>query len=210
MSEKKNRYWERLIVALLIPVIVVGLPLIYSLTLKNNWGCGYEYLSWHTIKIYFIAYFTIIYLSILFVIRPDFLGAISILGMIGVLAAIVIPNTLRYQAEPYDCEMKWNMASLYNAEQKYFAKNGKYSENFAELGWRPKRMKNYCYFLSETESVAAPNFKDCKLDKGAKPFALNKTFLIASVGKIHYSKVIDVWSINEKKELKNIVDDVKL
>jgi len=66
----------------------------------------------------------------------------------GILAAIAIPNFIRFQERSKQAECKSNLKALYVAERSYFAEHDHYTEDFSELGWVPERGNRYAYSLS--------------------------------------------------------------
>jgi len=128
---------------------------------------------------------------------------------LAILLSIAIPNFIRYQAKPKRCEVKGNLYDFYKKEKKKYSKNGIYATTFQELGWKPKDNFRYCYQLSETEVIKPPTDANCTLPPGIKPFVSKDRFLIVAVGNIDNDTTLDVWSIDEKGNLKNLVDDVK-
>src|SRR4051812_49135342 len=58
-----------------------------------------------------------------------------VVAIIGVLAAIAIPNYTRYQARARQSEAKVNLAGLYTAEQSYYAEQGTFSSCLSNIGF---------------------------------------------------------------------------
>jgi len=59
-----------------------------------------------------------------------------VVAIIGILAAIAIPNFLKFQAKSKQSEAKTNLKAVYVAETGYFGENNAYA-NFAVVGWQP-------------------------------------------------------------------------
>jgi type IV pilus assembly protein PilA len=57
-----------------------------------------------------------------------------VVAIIGILAAIAIPNFLRYQAKSRQSEAKTNLGAIFVAETAYFAENNRYGA-FSEIGY---------------------------------------------------------------------------
>lgn len=205
MDKKKKSILVKFLIGILVLIIAIGYPYLYSKNLSQNWGCGSELLHGDFGALFFFAYILLIYGYIFVIFKPNIVNSMVILGILGIACAILLPN---YRAHKYHCEMKLNFASLYNAEQKYFNKYGVYAPSLAELKWRPRKIERYCLFLSETESVKPPNFKDCALPKGVTPFASKNKFLFVAIARKSRDN-LDVWTIDEKKELKNLREGAK-
>ena len=57
-----------------------------------------------------------------------------VVAIIGILAAIAIPNFLRYQARSRQSEAKTNLGAIYVGQVSFFGDNGQFSD-FAQTGW---------------------------------------------------------------------------
>lgn len=57
-----------------------------------------------------------------------------VVAIIGILAAIAIPNFLRYQAKSRQSEAKTNLGAIFVAETAYLSENSRYG-SFAEIGY---------------------------------------------------------------------------
>jgi type IV pilus assembly protein PilA len=57
-----------------------------------------------------------------------------VVAIIGILAAIAIPNFLRYQAKSRQSEAKTNLGAVFVAETSYFGEQSRYG-SFNEVGW---------------------------------------------------------------------------
>ncbi len=91
-----------------------------------------------------------------------------VVAIIGILAAIAIPNFLRFQLKAKSSEGKTNLAAIRTAEESYFAEYGNYvsalpsppttaanqktnfthavaSEGFDRVGWSPEGMVYFNY-----------------------------------------------------------------
>lgn len=131
-------------------------------------------------------------------------------AIIIIVGAVIMPSFLRFSGPPKAHEAIRTLIYLSYNEHKYHSKNGIYTSSFKELEWMPENIKNYCYLLSETEVRRPLTYSDCSLPPGIKPIIEKDKFLIVAVGNIDGDSTLDVWSIDENKELKNLVDDVKL
>ena len=57
-----------------------------------------------------------------------------VVAIIGILAAIAIPNFLRYQAKSRQSEAKTNLGAVFVAETAYLSENSRYG-SFSEIGY---------------------------------------------------------------------------
>jgi type IV pilus assembly protein PilA len=73
-----------------------------------------------------------------------------VVAIIGLLAAIAIPNFLRMQARSKQSEAKSNLRSMFNSETAFFAASDRFSNLAFEVGFLPERNNRYAYFLAAT------------------------------------------------------------
>jgi Tfp pilus assembly protein PilE len=67
------------------------------------------------------------------------------LPMVGIMAAIAIPNFVRFQSRSKQAECKTNLKSALTAERACWAENDRYSTDPAEVGFRPEPRNRYLY-----------------------------------------------------------------
>jgi type IV pilus assembly protein PilA len=70
-----------------------------------------------------------------------------VVAIIGILAAIAIPNFIKFQARSKQSEAKANLKAAFTAEKAYMAEKDKYSPIAGEVGFVPERNNRYAYFL---------------------------------------------------------------
>ena len=98
-------------------------------------------------------------------------------------------------------EARINLGLIYKEQQKYFSEKGNYALTFDELGWRPDKLEIYSIYFSSEQ---------LELPTEVETFVKKDKYQIVAIGNIDRDDVLDVWAINEKKELKNIIDDCNL
>ena len=111
-----------------------------------------------------------------------------VVAIIGILAAIAIPNFMRYQAKAKQSEAKANLGSIYTSEVTYRAENDTYTATIGNLDWAAAGSTRYGY-----EIVAVV---------GSTQFSAKATANIDSDG------TTDVWIIDQAKALTNSTNDV--
>ena len=70
-----------------------------------------------------------------------------VVAIIGILAAIAIPNFMRFQAKSKQTEVKNNLKSAFTAERSQYQEHDKYLTLVGELGFSPERGNRYYYQL---------------------------------------------------------------
>ena len=68
-----------------------------------------------------------------------------VVAIIGILAAIAIPNFIRFQARSKQGEAKTNLKSLFTAQRSFFQEKDRYSNLIHEIGFSPERGNRYAY-----------------------------------------------------------------
>ena len=68
-----------------------------------------------------------------------------VVAIIGILAAIAIPNFLKYQCKARQSEAKANLGSLRVAQEAYFAENDIYKNGTVGYGFQIKGSQRYTY-----------------------------------------------------------------
>ncbi len=66
-----------------------------------------------------------------------------VVAIIGILAAIAIPNFARYQSKTRQSEAKLALASIYGAEKAFYAEYSGYVDSFDAIGYSPEGYKRY-------------------------------------------------------------------
>ena len=137
-----------------------------------------------------------------------------VVAIIGILAAIAIPNFLRFQAKSRQSEAKTNLGGIFTAQTSYFAEHN----TFADLGavsWAPVGTSvRYRYTLGvpandmglTTVAIVAANWN------GVTPAFSATAFTAGAQGNIDTdaSPQQDAWTINDVRTLSNTYDDVTL
>jgi prepilin-type N-terminal cleavage/methylation domain-containing protein len=70
------------------------------------------------------------------------------LAVVGLLAAIAVPNYLRYQARAKQSEAKTNLRSIFAGQKSFLGERDAYSPHVADIGFHPERGNRYVYRLS--------------------------------------------------------------
>jgi len=144
-----------------------------------------------------------------------------VVAIIGILAAIAIPNFLRFQAKSKQSEAKTNLGAMGTTAEAYRAEHDTYSaSSWADLGWTPTGTTRYAYYYSGTDgagtltslgaltghpvTAAAP----CVPADNTTGASGNFVFLGGAVGQVDTDATCDSWTYNQARVLTNVVDDV--
>jgi len=151
-----------------------------------------------------------------------------VVAIIGILAAIAIPDFLKFQAKARQSEAKTNLASIATSEIAYFAEHNNWGRTFGRVGWAPQGAAKYKYTLL-TQAIGT-YCKDQAIDvdcfwgdtncnnagactacddpaQGVDPV---KGFTALAKGNVDSDTIVDCWWINREKTPKNSRNDVNL
>ena len=147
---------------------------------------------------------------------------------VGILAAIAIPNFIKFQAKAKQSEAKSNLKAAFAAEQAFFAGADKYSADIEEVGFSPMPGNRYMYsFSTEGELAEAGGTKGSGVKADSKKFptidndAIEKgvpqeiwadsgiegecpsacSITIVAAGNIDNDDTIDVWTVSTKERV---------
>jgi type IV pilus assembly protein PilA len=70
-----------------------------------------------------------------------------VVAIIGILAAIAIPNFVKFQARSKQSEAKANLKAMFTAQKAFSAEKDKFSNLTGEIGFSPERNNRYAYFV---------------------------------------------------------------
>ncbi len=71
-----------------------------------------------------------------------------VVAIIGILAAIAIPNFIKFQARSKQSEAKSNLKSLFTSEKSYKQEKDVYTSCIAKMGFAPERGNRYGYVIA--------------------------------------------------------------
>jgi type IV pilus assembly protein PilA len=120
---------------------------------------------------------------------------------LGFLAAIAIPNFIRYQARSKQIECKLSLRELWNDEQAYRADHGHYATRFTDLRFQARPRNRYAYVLSQSEVIPVdPRYRtDFDPVAAVRSFGVgvkDDAFVAACVGNIDNDPTLDVWTVS--------------
>lgn len=141
-------------------------------------------------------------------------GGVASLCCISMLAAIAVPNFVKFQARSKQSEAKMNLKGAFMAEKSWFAERDTYSESFAEMGFIPERGNRYMYVVSPSADASSKIDADGKhspdnpallaaipasllADTGVQgkcPDACHIT--VVAVGNVDNDPDVDLWSVS--------------
>src|SRR5437868_7107465 len=73
-----------------------------------------------------------------------------VVAIIGILAAIAIPNFLKFQCKAKQSEAKTNLAGIFTAEKAFFGEYNTYSTDLVSVNWIPDGSPVYIYGFTQS------------------------------------------------------------
>jgi len=74
-----------------------------------------------------------------------------VVAIIGILAALAIPNFIKFQARSKQSEVKSNLKAMFTAQQSYKQEHDVYSICVRKIGFSPERANRYYYKVNTTD-----------------------------------------------------------
>ena len=80
-----------------------------------------------------------------------------VVAIIGILAAVAIPNIQKYMNKSKQTEAKINLSAIYTAEKTYHTEKNSYDATFTDIGYKPEGSFIYDIGFSSAPSGDTPN-----------------------------------------------------
>lgn len=137
-----------------------------------------------------------------------------VVAIIGILAAIAIPNFLKFQARARQSEAKANLKAYFTSAKSHFAATMKWQ--CGTCGWNPEGNYMYNYFIASgadfTDGTSGCGSGDGNLgtieQKDPVSGGVQGGFTGGAVANIDGDGTCDGWSIDDANNLKNTLNDV--
>lgn len=136
-----------------------------------------------------------------------------VVAIIGILAAIAIPNFLRYQAQARQSEARSNLGGVFVAETSFFGENSRYS-SFNEIGFAlagsSNRYNYYSYGTTQgsggvisvgSQQVIIAGIGSQTADDTIVPSQVSQYgFTATATGNLDNDPTVDQWHVNDIKQ----------
>lgn len=127
-----------------------------------------------------------------------------VVAVIGILAALAIPNFMKFLAKSKQGEARVNLGEIYVCQQAYFGENGTYAGgdnafNLIGFAARSPLVSKYA-FIMDTAEITGPRTPS-SLPSGLPSTA--SSFTAIAAGNIDGDTFIDIWGINDVRDIQN-------
>src|SRR5207302_10503416 len=148
-----------------------------------------------------------------------------VVAIIGILAAIAIPNFMTYQAKAQQSEAKVNLDGTFATATSFFAENNTDwllgQANADALGYKPAGTSRYALYYGGTGATnsitpsssafrCVPSFPTRRSSDLAGSVVNSSGFTAGAQGNIDSDSGCDEWVINDVRYLTNSRNDVSL
>src|SRR5262245_23679158 len=141
-----------------------------------------------------------------------------VVAIIGILAAIAIPNFMTYQARSKQAEVKSALGGIYKSEMAFFTENNRFSA-FTDIGFTVSgtSRQRYTYRAMPTDATGAPTGALEVLAPASGAFAENTVvsagtsaigFTVTATGNIDGDPTIDQWHLNDSHQMAADISDI--
>ncbi len=140
-----------------------------------------------------------------------------VVAILGILAAIAIPNFMRFQAKSKQSEAKTNLGAIGTTAEAWRSENDTYVATWANLGWAPQGTTRYAYYYSGFAAAISSNgaLAGTPTTAAAPCVPADPTtglaavgFIAGASGQVDTDITCDVWTYNEGRALGNGTNDV--
>ncbi len=132
--------------------------------------------------------------------------------VISIVAPFSLPGFYIFHQRARQIEAKSNLGSIWTRQAAYHELHNRYCASFTELEWEPDTftISRYAFFI-EGDSIQPetsgpfprPDELTIKIESSATGFTA------VAVGNIDRDDTLDVWSMDDSRNLRNLVNDVR-
>ena len=125
-----------------------------------------------------------------------------VVAIIGILAAIAIPDFLTFQAKAKQSEAKGNLGAIFTTQVAYYGENDGYANDdcFDLLHWSPEGQTRYSYFCGDDDIANLAGTGTGSPDDVASG---TDGFTVGASGIITKNGDEDWWTMDDVKALLN-------
>jgi type IV pilus assembly protein PilA len=153
-----------------------------------------------------------------------------VVAIIGILAAIALPNFLAYQAKSKQSEAKVSLSAIFTTAAAYQAESNPQSyapTTLSQIGWMPSGASRYSFWYQDGADATGTGTTISRFNGGSVATtpcnvtvppvsggytvgASSSGFTAGANGNIDGDSTCDHWFINDRRTLANTNNDVSL
>lgn len=133
------------------------------------------------------------------------IGLVMVMVLMGLLGS-GCPQYRAYQAEARQAEAETSLGAVFVSEIAFFGEHDRYGLTFAEISWAPEPGHVYAYFLAD-DVIQPEQGGPYSLPAGVKTYVNEEGFQAVAVANLDDDAQLDVWAVNQDKELVHVRDD---
>jgi type IV pilus assembly protein PilA len=129
-----------------------------------------------------------------------------VVAVLGILAAIAIPNFIRFQARSKQAECRATLKRIVTAQQAYREANGAFATTFEALSVSAPPDNRYAYMLGAAQGQrlepapkwGTPRLAGANLERAS---ASGEGYTALCVGNIDNDEAVDVWGVSSEPQV---------
>ncbi len=129
-----------------------------------------------------------------------------VVAIIGILAAIAIPNFLKYQAKSKQSEAKTNLGAIGTSAEAWRAEHDTYVATKSDLSWAPQGQNRYTYYYDGFIVASSFGGANSTTKPTGGPYTATasiNTYTSIAAGVISSNAGDDEWTYTEERNLQN-------
>lgn len=132
----------------------------------------------------------------------------------------VLNNFMSFSRRAKQSEAKTNLGAIFTCQVSYYGEYKEYARGkdcFELIGWEPEGDTIYAYFCDQDvlmptkaryQDRAVPSLEELVLLGAPRPEVSKDDFLVMAAGNIDRDDYLDVWTIDSRRNWKNVINDV--
>ncbi|ATB42035.1 type IV pilus biogenesis protein PilE [Cystobacter fuscus] len=126
-----------------------------------------------------------------------------VVAIIGILAAVAIPNFIKFQARSKQAEAKSNLRTWFVGQRAYQQEKGAYSEFSTTIGFSPERGNRYAYYFAQTQTCEQRQASGVTLPKNANCISVDEAKFKVAVAQPAFVPISFSWNAGNGEDPKS-------
>ena len=126
-----------------------------------------------------------------------------VVAIIGILAAVAIPNFIKFQARARQAEAKSNLRTWFVGQRAYQQEKGAYSEFSTTIGFAPERGNRYAYYFAQKQDCELRQPTGVTTPKGANCITVDEGKFKVVTARPAYVPISFTWNEGNGSEPKS-------